>query len=97
MWAQAIAYHRITYSNRSMPDIVLLDNMMVKLHGPDTAAALRGLNYKGLIIGMMSDIYGEDARVFEVAGANQILAKPLMVKDLRDVVSLWLTVQGGYF
>lgn len=77
-----------------VPEVILMGNVMSKMNGPFATMMLRDKGYSGLIVGLVSDVFNNDTQLFETAGANQILAKPLDLMQLQRVVSLWLTLQG---
>jgi CheY-like chemotaxis protein len=58
-------------------DLVLLDSVMVNMHGPQAAAKMRAEGIAGLIIGLTGNALPEDVQAFKDQGANQVLIKPL--------------------
>jgi CheY-like chemotaxis protein len=64
-------------------DIVLMDNSMPKMSGPDATLAMRTLGFQGPIIGITGH---EDTTEFILAGADIVLCKPINRKVLYDTM-----------
>lgn len=79
----------------TFPDLILMDNLMPEMDGPIATMKLREQGYKGLIVGLTGNIFETEVRLFEAAGANHVLAKPLNMVELQKIVSLWLTIEGN--
>jgi len=68
-------------------DFVLMDYVMLKLHGPETASIMRNrLGYSGVIIGVTGNALPEDLARFVSCGANQVITKPLTKAKLLDTL-----------
>eukprot|EP00597_Dinobryon_sp_UTEXLB2267_P013177 CAMPEP_0170111666 /NCGR_PEP_ID=MMETSP0020_2-20130122/8621_1 /TAXON_ID=98059 /ORGANISM="Dinobryon sp., Strain UTEXLB2267" /LENGTH=205 /DNA_ID=CAMNT_0010337259 /DNA_START=1839 /DNA_END=2456 /DNA_ORIENTATION=- len=64
-------------------DLVLLDFVMLQMHGPEAAKSMRSsLGFKGIILGVTGNALPEDVRVFKESGVNDILIKPLSKANL---------------
>lgn len=71
-------------------DVVLMDENMPNLSGPEAAEKLRQAGYKGLIIGITGDCYQDQMDHFVQMGANAVLPKPLKLDHLRaKLEELW--------
>jgi CheY-like chemotaxis protein len=68
-------------------DIVLMDNSMPKMCGPDATMAMRSLGFKGPIIGITGH---EDTAEFMLAGADIVLCKPINRKILYDTMKVMM-------
>jgi CheY-like chemotaxis protein len=68
-------------------DIVLMDNSMPKMCGPDATMAMRTLGFKGPIIGITGH---EDTAEFMLAGADIVLCKPINRKILYDTMNVMM-------
>eukprot|EP00597_Dinobryon_sp_UTEXLB2267_P018401 CAMPEP_0201112880 /NCGR_PEP_ID=MMETSP0812-20130820/77514_1 /ASSEMBLY_ACC=CAM_ASM_000668 /TAXON_ID=98059 /ORGANISM="Dinobryon sp., Strain UTEXLB2267" /LENGTH=717 /DNA_ID=CAMNT_0047376309 /DNA_START=781 /DNA_END=2938 /DNA_ORIENTATION=- len=64
-------------------DFVLLDFVMLHMHGPETAKSMRtSLGFEGIIFGITGNALPEDVRVFKESGVNDVLIKPLSKANL---------------
>lgn len=72
---------------RVMPDVVLLDQVMPDLSGPDTFDALRRGGYQGPVVVLSPRPDSPDARAMLKAGARAVLPKTaspgLLENELR--------------
>lgn len=68
------------------PDIILTDLFMPNMAGDEMIAKLRPDFPTLPIIGVTAAVVGEEARRFEVAGADRVLAKPLRTENIADIV-----------
>ena len=71
-------------------DIILLDNSMPNLTGPEAASEVRVLGFEGLIIGVTGNSLPEDIAEFEERGAELVLLKPINSLILVDAIKLLL-------
>lgn len=72
-------------------DGVLMDNVMVKIHGPQAAREMRSIGYRCPIIGVTGNALPSDIDEFKLCGANEVIQKPLkreMVVMLLDKYSI---------
>eukprot|EP00597_Dinobryon_sp_UTEXLB2267_P018742 CAMPEP_0201113918 /NCGR_PEP_ID=MMETSP0812-20130820/78106_1 /ASSEMBLY_ACC=CAM_ASM_000668 /TAXON_ID=98059 /ORGANISM="Dinobryon sp., Strain UTEXLB2267" /LENGTH=617 /DNA_ID=CAMNT_0047377495 /DNA_START=109 /DNA_END=1962 /DNA_ORIENTATION=- len=69
-------------------DFILIDYVMLKMHGPETVAVLRrSYNYKGIIIGITGNALPADISKFILSGAHQVITKPLTKAKLLVVLN----------
>ena len=68
----------------SKVDVILMDNRMPRKDGLQTARELRGLGYRGIIIGVTGDAQEEDMKAFKAAGADAVLSKPITFRQLEN-------------
>lgn len=68
------------------PDIILTDLFMPNMAGDEMIAKLRPDFPTLPIIGVTAAVVGEEARRFEVAGADRVLAKPLRTENIAEIV-----------
>ena len=68
-------------------DLVLMDNIMIHMHGPEAAARMRALGYKGYIAGVTGNVLAKDVKHFTDSGADCVLAKPLNLNKLKELVT----------
>lgn len=82
--------HDLHWPKNLLPyDVILLDDSMPRLGGVEATQLLRAQGYQGLIIGITGKS-AEEAQKFKVAGANEVLSKPLDLTMLRTTVeALW--------
>lgn len=67
-------------------DIVFMDNIMTLMHGPEAAQAMRAAGFTGLIIGVTGNVMAEDVHHYIQSGADHILAKPVNIEDLKQIL-----------
>ena len=67
-------------------DVILIDDVMPHLSGPDATAAIRSCGYTGLIIGVTGNVFESQVAFFRSKGADMVLPKPLDLRDLEDVI-----------
>jgi len=68
-------------------DLIFMDKQMPVMGGVKATQMLRSKGYKMPIIGITGDIGPKDRNEFSAAGATQVLAKPVKLKDLRQLLS----------
>lgn len=68
-------------------DIVLMDYIMVHMHGPEAAQRMRTeLGYRGLVVGITGNALPEDLEYFRGQGADCVITKPLTNTKLMDAI-----------
>lgn len=65
-------------------EFIVMDYEMPVLDGPSAARQLRQMKCDLLIIGLSGNVLPEDQEYFIAQGANFVLPKPLIIKDLMD-------------
>ena len=68
-------------------DVILMDNEMPNMSGPEASKAIRSMGFDGLIIGVTGHAMKEDIENFVANGATHVLAKPLDVTQLDSIIS----------
>lgn len=68
-------------------DVILMDNLMPRMSGPEATQGLRELGYRGFIIALTGNIFEDDIQVFKEAGADFVLSKPLDMASLQKILS----------
>jgi CheY-like chemotaxis protein len=66
-------------------DLILMDYEMPRMNGPTATSRLRELGYSMPIIGVTGNILNADVSYFLESGANSVLPKPVVMKDLYEV------------
>jgi CheY-like chemotaxis protein len=64
-------------------DVVLMDDNMPNLTGPEATKIARTNGYKGLIFGVTGNAHGDQMENFLKSGANEIFEKPLNLDKLK--------------
>ena len=67
-------------------DIVLTDINMPNINGFELTQTLRDQGYQGTIIGVTAATLGEDTDKLLTCGADAVIAKPLIIKSLRQTL-----------
>jgi CheY-like chemotaxis protein len=57
-------------------DLILMDNIMPNMTGPDATRKIRELGYTGIIFGVTGNVLESDLTNFKNHGANEVLPKP---------------------
>ncbi len=60
---------------------------MPKLLGSDAIKEIRAFGYQGCIVSVTGNVLPEDRKKILDSGANEVLAKPLEVKELRSIIT----------
>ena len=68
-----------------------MDFMMPKMDGPTATRAIRGLGFKGIIIGVTGNSSPKDLETFTSSGADLVMPKPL------DIDLLVANIRSRYF
>jgi CheY-like chemotaxis protein len=81
--------------NRKINDIslILVDNIMPNITGVLFSKLIRGLGYKGLIIGITGNGIDKDRLEFEEAGADYVFTKPFN-KEKFDKIMIFISKNG---
>jgi signal transduction histidine kinase/ActR/RegA family two-component response regulator len=65
-------------------DIVLMDNEMPEMTGPEAAAAIRAEGSDVFIVGITGNLLPEDVAHFQSRGASAVMSKPFNMDDLEE-------------
>jgi CheY-like chemotaxis protein len=68
-------------------DVILLDNNMPNLCGPQAVMIAREKGYKGLIFGVTGNVNKDQVDEFLFGGADRVFPKPLTIDDLKTALS----------
>ena len=72
-------------------DVILMDFLMPKMDGPTATRAIRGLGYRGIVIGITGTSSPQDLEIFSASGADLVMTKPLDIDLLvTNIQSMWL-------
>ncbi|MFS1488979.1 ATP-binding protein [Vibrio splendidus] len=81
-------YEALTHLGSSYFNLVIIDNHMPRMNGVETVKRIREAGYHDLVIfGWTADIMQTSTHAFLEAGANEVLAKPLIKSDLAEALS----------
>ena len=69
-----------------MYDLILCDNVMPNMVGPEAVARIRQLGYTGPIFGVTGNMVQCDVDAFLASGCDEILAKPLKMDSLAEAM-----------
>ena len=85
--ADGVAKVRASLDSGAPYDLVLCDDQMPCMNGPEAVKAMRALGFAGAVVGVSGNTLPEDVKKFTSAGANFCLPKPLDVQVLFEKVS----------
>ena len=74
-------------------DIVFMDHMMPEIDGVDATRTIRSAgegSHQPVIIALSANVMEEAKRLFQEAGMNDFVAKPIEVRDLITTIKKWL-------
>ena len=67
-------------------DLILCDNVMPNMVGPEAVERIRALGYQGPIFGVTGNMVQCDVDEFLTSGCDEILAKPLKIDTLAEAM-----------
>ena len=67
-------------------DVILMDDNMPILSGPEATAALRHCGYTGIVFGVTGNAFGSQIENFLSKGANKVFSKPLDLRLLEEEI-----------
>ena len=73
-------------------DLIICDNIMPVMNGPEAMKVIRGLGFTGLVIGVTGNTLPEDVKDFLNHGADRVLGKPLRLAALKQLISEYFEV-----
>ena len=68
-------------------DVVITDHRMPEAGGLELVRALRRKKYKGKIVILSGHLSPENIGIYEELDIDEVISKPVMMQELRDVVS----------
>ncbi|KDQ54456.1 hypothetical protein JAAARDRAFT_696446 [Jaapia argillacea MUCL 33604] len=71
-------------------DLISLDNHMPIMTGEEAVRHLRSLGRTDLVVGCTGNALSDDQKSYISAGADRVLTKPIMLKDLKAVLQVAL-------
>ena len=74
-------------------DVILMDDNMPNLSGPEATAAIRAAGYGGLIFGVTGNSFADQVENFKSKGADLVFTKPLNMTELYEAIKLKLPMQ----
>ena len=75
-------------------DLILMDFQMPNMDGPTATKLIRGLGFKGLVIGVTGNGLPVDIETFIASGANCVLLKPVNKAKIDAAISAELQKKG---
>jgi len=67
-------------------DIILMDDNMPNLSGPEATAVLRHCGYTGIVFGVTGNAFESQISNFLLQGANKVFSKPLNLRLLEEEI-----------
>ena len=83
---EAVERVKHSYEVHSPYSVIFLDNIMLKMNGPEASKQIRDLGYKGLIIGVTGNILSRDIDQFINYGANRVFKKPVVKSVIHNIL-----------
>ena len=63
--------------------VLLLDNIMTEMNGPEVAREVRAMGFTGPIVAITGNVLYEDVRNFLASGADRVVPKPIDSTSLK--------------
>ena len=82
----AVALNMLQANLHNPYDLILMDNIMLKVNGPEAAQEMRSLGFRGLIIGVTGNVLADDVSDYINKGADRVLPKPVVLGDILSSV-----------
>ena len=64
-----------------------MDNIMILMHGPEAARAMRAEGFQGLIVGVTGNLMKDDVNEYIASGADSVLGKPVDMDEIKKILS----------
>ena len=71
-------------------DVILMDDNMPHLSGPEATEIIRAAGYGGLIFGVTGNSFADQVENFKSKGADMVFTKPLNMSELYEAIKLKL-------
>ena len=85
---KAIEMVKVSMESGKPYDIILMDSEMPNMNGPETARHIKTqLGYTGLVIGVTGNALPEDISIFKSHGADDVLVKPIKIKQFDEILN----------
>lgn len=80
--------HQISLNlpTKSSFDMIIMDNLMPQICGPEACQIIRSLGYQKLILGLTGNALGSDIEEYIKSGADYVLKKPIDINELERVL-----------
>jgi len=85
-WAIELVYKSMDFGERNF-DFIFMDNVMLKMNGPEAAKKMREIGYLGKIIGVTGNTQKADLEGFVRLGADVVLTKPVDMSLLLGIIN----------
>jgi CheY-like chemotaxis protein len=86
---EALAAVKISMANELEFDVILMDNQMPGMIGPDAVKIMRSeLKFDGLIFGVTGNALQKDVQDFYAVGANEVVIKPLTEEIFNHLLAI---------
>lgn len=76
-------------------NVILMDDNMPNMSGPEATAVIREVGYTGLIFGVTGNTFADQVEDFKSKGADMVFAKPLNLNDLYEAIKTKLPSPKG--
>jgi YesN/AraC family two-component response regulator len=77
----------LSLASKQKFDVVITDHRMPESGGLELVRALRKRNYKGKIVVLSGHLSPENIGVYEDLEIDEVISKPCIMEELRDVVA----------
>ena len=89
--AEALEIFKVQSMSPTPFNLVLLDNCMPIMTGPECAMEIRHLGYDGPIFGVTGHSLQDDIEAFKKSGADEVIIKPLVYDSFKETYVTWST------
>lgn len=87
--ADAVEYIRMNPTT----DVIFIDGIMMKMHGPEATSKIRSLGFNGSIVAVTGDAGEESFNDFMVSGADELISKPISKEKLMKFILAYTEVR----
>ena len=72
-------------NNNAHPHILFVDNIMIRMNGPQATKIARSMGFQNVIVGVSGNMMADDVREFYDAGCTSFLGKPVDMIKLEKI------------
>ena len=65
--------------------IIFIDNIMIKMNGPEATKLIRSMGFKNYIVGVSGNMMSDDVQEFHDSGCSHFIGKPVDMVKLENI------------